>query len=88
MERGSLHNQEPPPSVEEFEAARRRELARLNLRISSIKGHTCHTSKDEELLEGDTVDRRLADVATVRRWSENSAGHGGEPRRQRHQTSG
>lgn len=88
MERGGLHSQKPQPTAEEFEAARRRELARLNLRISSIKGHTCHTPQDEELLEGDTADRRLADVATVRRWSENSARHGGEPRRQRSQTSG
>jgi hypothetical protein len=58
--------------AEEFEEARQRELARLNVRISSITGQTCHTPEDEELLEGDSADRRWADMATVHRWSENS----------------
>ena len=42
----------------------------------SIKGQTCHTPEDVKLLEGDSADRRLADMATVRRWTENSARHG------------
>ncbi len=61
----------------EFEEARQRELARLNLRISSITGQTCHTPEDLKLLAGDSGDRRLADMATVRRWTENSARHRG-----------
>ncbi|CAA9466743.1 MAG: hypothetical protein AVDCRST_MAG58-3576 [uncultured Rubrobacteraceae bacterium] len=28
-------------------------------------------------MEGDSADRRLADMATVRRWAENSPRHGG-----------
>jgi len=77
MERGDLPSSETPPTPEEFEEARQRELARLNLRISDIKGQTCHTPEDSKLLEGDSADRRWADMATVRRWSENSTRHGG-----------
>jgi hypothetical protein len=77
MEHGYLRGPERPPTPEEFEEARQRELARLNFRISSIKGQTCHTPEDSKLLEGDSANRRLADMATVRRWTENSARHGG-----------
>ena len=78
MERGDLQSSNAPPIPEEFEEARQRELARLNLRLSSTVRQTCHTPEDLDLLEGDTVDRRWADMATVRRWCENSARHGGE----------
>ncbi len=77
MERGDLRGPEAPPTPEEFEEARQRELARLNLRISSLTGQTFHTPQDAKLLEGDSADRRAADMATVRRWCENSARHGG-----------
>ncbi len=77
MERSDLHSQQPSPTPEQFEEARQRELARLNLRISSIKGQTCHTPEDLKLLEGDSEDRRWADMDTVRRWTENSPRHGG-----------
>jgi hypothetical protein len=77
MDDGDLRSPGPPPTPEGFEEARERELARLNLRLSSITGRTCHTPEDQELLEGDTADRWLADMATVRRWSENSSRYGG-----------
>jgi hypothetical protein len=77
MERSELRGPEAPPSPEEFEEARQRELARLNFRTSSTKGQTFHTPEDAKLLEGDSADRRMADMATVRRWTENSAKHGG-----------
>jgi hypothetical protein len=77
MKRSDLRGDRTPPTPEEYEEARQRELARLNLRISSIKGQTLHTPEDSELLEADSADRRLADMATVRRWTENSARHGG-----------
>jgi hypothetical protein len=79
MEHGDLQGAAPPPTLEEeeFEEARQRELARLNFRISSITGQTFHTPEDSKLLEGDSSERQLADRATVRQWSENSARHGG-----------
>lgn len=77
MERGDLRGPKAPPTPEEFEEARHRELARLNLRLISLTGQTCHTAEDSKLLGGDTADRRLADMATVRQWSENSPRHGG-----------
>ncbi len=77
MKPSDLHSQQPPPTPEEFEEARQRELARLNLRISSITGQNFHTPEDSKLLEGDSADRRLADMATVRQWCENSARYGG-----------
>ena len=77
MESGDLRGSEAPPTPEEFEGARQPELARLNFRIGSITGRTFHTPEDAKLLEGDTEDRRAADMATVRRWSENSPRHGG-----------
>ncbi len=76
MNHGDLGS-EPPPTPEEFEEARLRELARLNFRLSSTTGRTFHTSEDSKLLEGDSADRRLADMATVRQWCENSARYGG-----------
>jgi hypothetical protein len=61
----------PPPTPEEFERARRRQLARLNLRMSSITGCTFHNPEDSELLEGDAVDQRRSDMDVVRRWTAN-----------------
>nr|MBA2712165.1 hypothetical protein [Rubrobacteraceae bacterium] len=59
MERGDLHGlSEAPPTPGEFEEARQRELARLNVRISSITGRMCHTEEDSKLLEGDSADQR------------------------------
>ena len=59
------------PIPEEFEAARQREIARLNMRVSDINGNTHHTSEDLKPLEGDTWDKRVADMETVRRWTES-----------------
>jgi hypothetical protein len=88
MERSDLHgDRSPPPTPEEFEEARQRELARLNVRTSSIKGQAYHTPEDSKLLEGDTADRRLADMATVRRWNENCSRHGGGEKRPKGQTA-
>ena len=58
------------PTLEEFEAARQREIA-PDTRVSDIKGETHHTPEDSKLLEGDTWDKRVADMETVRRWSES-----------------
>ena len=58
MEHEELRGPEAPPTPEEFEEARQRELARLNFRVSSIKGQTFHTPEDEKLLEGDSAGRR------------------------------
>jgi hypothetical protein len=77
MESGDIRGPETPPTPEEFEEARQRELARLNFRLSSMMGRTFHTPEDAKLLEEDTEDRRVADRATVRRWTENSPRHGG-----------
>ncbi len=77
MDRSDLHGPASLPTLEEFEEARQRELARLNLRLSSITGQTCQTPEDLKLLEGDTADWRVADMATVRRWCENSQRYGG-----------
>ena len=77
MEHGNLQGPGPPSTPEEFEEARLRELASLNLRLSSLTGQTFHTPEDLMLLEGDSAGLRLADTATVARWTENSARHGG-----------
>ena len=77
MEHEELRGPESPPTPGEFEQARHRELARLNVRLDSTTMQTYHTPEDSKLLEGDTADRRWADMGTVRRWTENSAGHGG-----------
>jgi hypothetical protein len=42
------------PTPEEFEAARQREIARLNMRIYDIKAKSHHTPVDSKLLKGDT----------------------------------
>ena len=57
-----------PPTPREFEEARRRELARLNLRLNSVTGHTFHTPEDSKLLKEDTADQRWSDMDIVRRW--------------------
>ena len=80
MEHEELRGPEAPPTPEEFEEARRREVARLNFRVSSIKGQTFHTPEDAKLLEGDSPGRRTAGMVTVRRWAANSARHGGGKR--------
>ena len=74
MERKPSHH---APTLEEFEKARQRELARLNIRVSSILGNVSHTSEDVELLEQDTLGQRTADMDTVRRWTANSERYGG-----------
>lgn len=66
--------QETAPTPEEFEEARRRELARLDLRISSIMGRTTHTQEDPQLLEEYAADQRWSDMEIVRRWVASSAG--------------
>lgn len=54
---------------EEFEAARRRELARLNLRLTEIKGQEYFTQEDRVALEGDTPRQKTQDRETVRGWA-------------------
>ncbi len=65
------------PTREEFEQARRRELARLNVRVSSMTGETSHTTEDLELLEGDTEYQRTLDMDVVRRLTASSEKYGG-----------
>ena len=67
-----------PPTPQEFEQARRRELARLNVRLLSITGVAFHTSEDLQLLEGDTSYKRASDQEVVRRWTASSEKYGGE----------
>lgn len=69
--------QNASPTHQEFEEARQREVARLNVRISSITGETLHTTEDLELLEGDTAHQRTLDMDVVRRWTANSERYGG-----------
>jgi hypothetical protein len=66
-----------PPTPEEFEEARHRELARLNVQLSSTTSKVQHTPEDLELLKGDTHQREDLDRDVVRRWSANSERHGG-----------
>ena len=66
-----------PPTPEEFQEARRRELARLHVRLSSMSTKTHHTPEDLELLKGDTLEREDLDRDVVRRWTANSERHGG-----------
>jgi len=61
------------PTREEFEEAKSRELARLNVRVSAIKGEAFHTPKDLELLERDDARQRTADMVTVQQWTNRSA---------------
>ncbi len=65
------------PTLEEFEEARQRELARLNIRVSSILGNVSHTPEDVKLLEPDTLQQRTTDMDTLRRWTANSEKYGG-----------
>ena len=65
------------PTLEEFEEARQRELARLNIRVSSILGNVFHTPEDVKLLEQDTPQQRTEDMDTLRRWTANSERYGG-----------
>jgi hypothetical protein len=64
-------------TLEEFEEARQRELARLNIRVSSILGNVSHTPEDVKLLEQDTPQQRTEDMDTLRRWTANSERYGG-----------
>lgn len=58
------------PTPEEFETARRRELTRLNLRLSSlIEEDYCLASESRAILEGDTLQLEMRDRETVRRWT-------------------
>ena len=65
------------PTLEKFEEARQRELARLNIRVSSILGNVSHTPEDVKLLEQDTPQQRTEDMDLVRRWTGNSERYGG-----------
>ncbi len=60
------------PTLARFETARKRELARLNVRLSSITGKEYHTSDDLALLEGDTFEQEMLDRETVRLWSKRN----------------
>ena len=79
MGEGGSNNDAPTP--EKFEGAQQRELARLNIRLSSITGETYHTPEDVKLLEGDTPYQRSVDMDTVRRWTANSESYGGGDRK-------
>jgi hypothetical protein len=65
------------PTLEELEEARQRELARLNIRVSSILGNVSHTPEDVKLLEQNTPQQRTEDMDIVRRWTGNSERYGG-----------
>ena len=71
QEAGPQFNQREP-TLGEFEAARKRELARLNIRMFSITGKEFHTSEELSLLEGDTSEQEVLDRETVRLWSNRS----------------
>ncbi len=64
-----MHQHGDIPTPEEFEAARRRELARLNVRLTDIKGEEYFTQEDRAALDGDTPRQQMQDRETVRRWS-------------------
>jgi hypothetical protein len=57
------------PTREEFFAARSRELARHNLRLSYTLGRDVLAPEDRELLSGDTPADEVRDQETVKRWS-------------------
>jgi hypothetical protein len=65
------------PTLEKFEEARQRELARLNIRVSTILGNVFHAPEDVKLLEQDTLQQRTEDMDTLRRWTANSERYGG-----------
>ena len=74
MGEGGSYN---PPTPQEFEQARRRELARLNVRLLSITGVAFHTGEDLQLLEGDTLYKQSLDQEVVRKWAASSEKYGG-----------
>ena len=74
MGEGDSYN---PPTPQEFEQARRRELARLNVRLLFITGVAFHTKEDLQLLEGDTAYKRSLDQDVVCRWTASSEKYGG-----------
>ena len=70
------------PTREEFLAAKNRELARHNLRLSFLTGRDVLTPEDRGLLTGDTPAAEVRDLETVRRWSASrSASRGVDQRR-------
>ena len=64
------------PTREEFLAARDRELARHNLRISYMMDADSLTPEDRELLSGDTPADELRDQETIKRWSASRGPNG------------
>lgn len=56
-----------PPTIEEFEAAKRREVARLNVRVAPMLGGL-PTPEDLEVLWLDEPTDELRDKDIVRRW--------------------
>ncbi len=72
MQESSPQVTQQEPTLGEFEAARNRELARLNVRMFSITGKKFHTSEELSLLEGDTSEQEVLDRETVRLWSNRS----------------
>ena len=56
------------PAPEEFREAKRRELARLNVRLSSVLGKEAHTPEDIKALSRETPELEARDRETVRRW--------------------
>ena len=44
-------------------------MARLNLRLTDIKGEEYFTQEDRAALDGDTARQQTHDRETVRRWS-------------------
>ncbi len=61
--------EERAPTRDEFHAARDRELARHNLRVSYMTDTDVLTPEERELLSGDTPADEVRDRETVRRWS-------------------
>lgn len=56
------------PTTAEFACAKRRELARLNLRLARLTGDEFLVSKDRAVLERDTPVLEARDQETVRHW--------------------
>jgi len=69
------------PTREEFQTAKKRELARHNLRLSFLTGRDVLTPEDRELLTGDTPAAEMRDWETVRRWSASQSASRGPDRR-------
>lgn len=65
----AMHQHDDIPTPEEFEATRKRELARLNLRLTDITGEKFFTQEDRAILEGDTPRQETQDREIVRRWA-------------------